>query len=210
MIIEETKSSIGQHQDVSEQSREVVSEFWWRTAVCAIFVLVCAACIVNNLFAGNTRVAFFCDGWHYFETCRNLTSAILELSTAGPAQFTSPPLSDGLLLDGPVLPGIFSLAFATLGEVPSASSWKVMVIGMSVFHAVSSVLVALVARHATGSRLLSVGAGLAWGVFPAAIFCTSRFMSETLVVLCLLAMIYFMVRHVQNARGGVVTALLAG
>lgn len=98
------------------------------------------------------------------------------------ALLTSPDFVNSILADGPVFPGFHGAIFALLGHSPQITDWRVIQIVQSIMHACSAAMICLLSARLTQRRALSLSAGLVWAIYPAAIFWSGIFYTETTVI----------------------------
>jgi hypothetical protein len=153
-----------------------------------IFVFVFGFCVsfLSNLLDSGPRLVLHFDARHYYQTCHDLVVYARSYMSGRPDQ-VPPLLVQGLLLDGPVLPGLSALFFTIAHKIPRETDWRWFLVFQSLLQAGCAVLVALLSERLTNSRKCGVATGLVWALWPAALIAAGRFMSETLATLILLA-----------------------
>lgn len=95
---------------------------------------------------------------------------------------TSPDFVSSILADGPIFPGFHGTIFALIGHAPQIYDWRLIQVVQSVMHACSAAMIYLLSYRLTERRLLSIGTGLVWGIYPAALFWSGIFYTETTVI----------------------------
>jgi hypothetical protein len=150
-----------------------------------LFVAALALCfsLWHHFAAQEARSTFFGDSRHYLETCRQLVILARAGMTglpegAGSIAFDSARFSDYLMLDGPILPLIPAVFFALIGKIPAATDWQPFVMIGCSFQALTAALVYVLTYRLTRSRIWALLAGVSWGVYPAAIVASGRYLNE--------------------------------
>lgn len=176
----------------------------------ATFVLTLCFSFGQHFWLPEQRVTFFSDSAHYLESCRNVVQLFLAASAGHAFAELNGKLCENLLLDGPVLPLLSSAYFLALKHVPSAVDWQPFVIVESLCHATAAALVSLLAQRLCPNRLWSGLAGLAWGLYPAALVATGRFLTEIPAVTILLLLTWQAAKTVEQKGRSSGQSLLTG
>lgn len=161
-------------------------------SVVACFLIALSVCLLQNLSRGSLEMARLFDSGHYLSCCEHLLNSLHQLvqdpSTACLHNLCR-GLSDDLLLDGPVLPALGAMVFLVLNKVPSAIDMRTPLVLEGILHAFNASLVYIAASKLSGSRKAGLFSGLCWGLYPAAIIGSGKFLTEPLTIACLLCLI---------------------
>jgi hypothetical protein len=161
---------------------------WLDTGPWVCLLVTLAVCLAHNLVRHDLMPNLVFDAAHYIDSARDL-HALLGQGLG--RQVGAPSMRDvgaELLLDGPVLPAAGALALALAGKAAGGGDPTIFVFLQCFLQAVAAALTCILARCLTGSRAWGLLAGLAWGLYPAAVIGAGYFMSETLACVQLLAM----------------------
>lgn len=124
------------------------------------------------------------DARQYLFDAERIATFILQLfkGKIDTGLLTSSDFVTSILADGPVFPGFHGAIFAALGHAPQIYDWRTIQIIQSVLHGCSAAMIYLLSSRLTQRRLLAVLAGICWGLYPAAIFWSGIFYTETTVI----------------------------
>jgi hypothetical protein len=150
-----------------------------------VFVFGFCASFLSNLLDSGPRLVLHFDARHYYQTCHDLVVYARSYMSGRPDDMP-PLLVQGLLLDGPVLPGLSALFFTIAHKIPRETDWRWFLVFQSLLQAGCAVLVAVLSERLTNSRRCGVVTGVVWALWPAAVIAAGRLMSETLATLILL------------------------
>jgi hypothetical protein len=170
--------------------------------VCAIAAFV--VCLAVNFSRGAMELTLVFDSGHYLGTCQKLCTVwqtILHGGFQGSLKDLLSPLSEGLMLDGPVLPLIGSSFFLLTGRVPNYLDARILIVEQGILQALSVVLLFLLARRFTGSTKWATAVGLAWAFYPSAVMGAGRFLPETVTTVILLALVLALNIAVEKCSG---------
>ena len=92
------------------------------------------------------------------------------------------------MLDVPVLPLMPAIFFALVNKIPTQLNWQPFVVLETFLQALSAVFVCLLMQKLTNSRKWALCGGLAWGLYPAAIVASGRYLTEIPTVFFLLGL----------------------
>lgn len=173
-----------------------------------VFTVSLAVALLHHFCFKHTKVAFIFDAVHYLGTCQNITGFLLSAAHGQwqPAVLTDRSFWEPLSLDGPVLTTTFALLFTLLGRVPLHYDWPVFVVGQTVLHSLSAALICFIVFGVTKRKSVSINTGLLWGLYPAAVIASGRFMTETLAAFLVLAF----VASAVLSRRSLISAVIAG
>lgn len=170
------------------KSSPVRPDFW----AVVVFIVVLATNLGYHLSQQHFCVTFFGDSRHYLETCALLVRMFLGQSTG--VACPDVHLADCLMMDGPILPLIPALYFTAISRVPGPHDWQSFVAIQSLLQAISAVVVYFVARRTMGTSGWALVASFMWGLYPAALIASGRFLTETPTALLMVAVAYAMIR----------------
>lgn len=126
---------------------------------------------------------------------------------------SKPDFVSAILADGPVLPSVFASMFVMTGQTPGIEQCRFIQVIQSLMHASSSLLLFLLSLKITGKKTVpALAAGLAWAAYPAAIYWSGIYYSETCVVFFSLLFLYFLSKAEKPKAafcGGIFAGLLA-
>lgn len=124
------------------------------------------------------------DARQYLFDTESLATFLLQLFKGKvlTAPLTSPDFVSSILADGPVFPAFHAAIFAALGHAPQIYDWRLIQIVQSIMHGCSAAMIYLLSLRLSQRRIPAVIAGLCWGLYPAAIFWSGIFYTETTVI----------------------------
>lgn len=162
----------------------------------------------HNLSSQQLHSTFFADSRHYLESCQQVVTLIGALTSGLPAgsDLHIETVSSYLMLDGPILPLMPAIYFALVHKTPTAVSWQPFVILECLIHSLSAVLVCVLAEKLTKSRAWALAGGLTWGLYPAAIVASGRYLTEIPAVLFLLGVVWSASRLLESPEPGALSA----
>lgn len=119
-------------------------------------------------------------------------------------------LKEKLLLDGPVMPLIGDIAFWIMGAKPKLEAMQPVLALLVLFHALSSLCMFFLGRKLTQSHNFALLSGLLWATYPAAVFGTTKLLTEPVGVLfSLLALVLCVTLSKQESFKRVCTTTFA-
>lgn len=165
-------------------------------------------CLLNNFVFPSARIMLSTDGKHYLTTLQQLCQLMPGLLQGhpDPVLWGISGFGGHLLIDGPILVSFYGLPFSLLSHMIGPRDWPLMALGQSVFHALSTLLVALLALRCTKSALFSFLAACLWALYPNAILQTGHFMTETPVSFLLLLTVFL----ISSRKQQILYPILAG
>jgi hypothetical protein len=177
----------------------------------SIFLLSFITAIIFHFTAEPPKRTLCFDARQYiFDTAR-VAEFILALLKGQwrPALICDQQFLTSILADGPAFPTIFATIFAVLGHAPGIQDCRVIEVLQSLMHAFSASFLFAISYLLTARWKAAAFAGLAWGLYPAAIFWSGIFYTETTVILFSLL---FMLALSQSQRLGfaILSGILAG
>lgn len=177
-----------------------------------IFGISTAVALVFHALAEPPRRALCFDARQYLSNTQYICDFIISLMHGRPdtTVVTGKAFVEAILSDGPVLPGFFAGLFALCGHSPSVSDWRLIQTIQSVMHGLSSAMVFILTERLTGNVRYGRVAGLMWGLYPAAIFWSGVYYTETTVVFFLLLFLVLFSRKIHRFRSTMATAISAG
>ena len=130
------------------------------------------------------------DARQYLFDTERMATFLLQLfkGKLDTAPLTSPDFLASILADGPMFPLFHGVVFALLGHSPQITDWRVIQSVQSIMHGCSAAMICLLSARLTHKRWLAVAAGLTWGIYPAAVFWSGIFYTETTVIFFALIM----------------------
>jgi len=154
---------------------------------------------------GETNVVLVFDSGHYQESARQIVNALCGANVGTSAPSARLQLAQALMLDGPVLPGLASLSFLTLGKIFAFADWQCLLVVQALLHATSAALLFLVGRQIFEDSLQSIKwpltAGLLWAINPVAVLAAQRFLIEPLATCMVLALLLLSCRLRRQLSG---------
>jgi hypothetical protein len=151
---------------------------------------------------GETNVVLVFDSGHYQETARLLVAvgSANARDQSGHGQKQMQDLAQGLMLDGPILPGLAAITFLSFGNLFALSDWQCLLGLQAVLHGLAAALVFLLGRQIfSPSNKWALAAGLLWAINPIAVLASQRFLSENLAADLLLALVLLSCRIGKNS-----------
>lgn len=185
----------------------------WRCAALVFFSALCCAVVFHFTADGPKRTLCFDARQYIFDTARItdfLLSALhgkLDLKLITDADFLT-----SILVDGPAFPSIFASIFAMLGHAPGIQDCRAIEMIQSFMHALSATLIFNLSYVFSKKRSAALFAGLAWAFYPAAIFWSGIFYTETTVILFTLLFVTSLVsskRVLRSAIAGILAGVVA-
>ena len=206
-------TSIHEQTEVPLQSNEAginKANIGWMNCA-AIFSIILAACLAFNFLSSHPKVSLLADCGHYFLSCQYV-SAFLSALIHGhwqPDLLFNKTVVHALLFDGPMLPSIYAVFFVLCGHIPKNTDWPLLVIGQSIFHALSAVLVAAIVSKISSKKQTAFWAGLAYGLYPGGIAMTERFLTEPPAVFFMLCLVWLVSENLNHWCNGIFAGITA-
>jgi hypothetical protein len=124
------------------------------------------------------------DARQYLFDAERISTFLLQLlkGKLDTAPLTSADFVSSILADGPIFPAFHGTIFALLGHAPQIYDWRLIQVVQSVMHGCSAAMIFLLSYRLTEKRWLAILSGLVWGVYPAAVFWSGIFYTETTVI----------------------------
>lgn len=131
------------------------------------------------------------DSGHYVESSAAVQAALAALAK-DPSELVSQcqAVKDAIMLDGPVMPLLGSVAYSLVGARPDITHMQPVIFLMILTHGLTAVLVYAVCRRLTASVLFGILGGVLWALYPAALVSTSKFLTEPLTCLIEVGSLY--------------------
>lgn len=163
-----------------------------------VFVSTLAVHLWHQIGLFQDKLTFLWDGQGYLETCQFATRILLALMRGDAATASSISSSvefvKHIMNDGPVHTFAAASVFAILGRIPEYGDWQVFAILNALIQALSALLLFILTWEVTGAVWWSLGAALLFGIYPASIVASGRYLTEPYVVLCLLLFTFLATR----------------
>lgn len=155
------------------------------------FAVAMAACLIHNFVEKNTMSMYFADSRHYLESCAAMATIFMNLKEG---IINLDPIAHNkiFLQDGPGIPTLFGLFFASFNHIPESRDWRIIAVVLGALHAFSALILLSLSNRLTGNLKISFTAALFWAVYPGAIIGASRLMTETLACLFVVSMIWLL------------------
>lgn len=156
-----------------------------------IAFLAAAGCFVIGFtlaYLQNTRkpaqdVAMLFDSGAYIMSCKYVLTAAHNFANGMPFETALKSISETLMLNGPILPGLGAAFFALTGREPSLIDLRAPIVFQAIIHGIGAAVLALVGWRFTGRRTVGLSAGIVLAVWPSAIIGAGRFLTETITIL---------------------------
>lgn len=156
-----------------------------------IALLAAAGCFVIGFtlaYLQNTRkpaqdVAMLFDSGAYIMSCKYVLTAAHNFANGMPFETAIKSISETLMLNGPILPGLGAAFFALTGREPSLIDLRAPIVFQAIIHGIGAAVLALVGWRFTGRRAIGLAAGIVLAVWPSAIIGAGRFLTETITIL---------------------------
>lgn len=156
-----------------------------------IALLAAAGCFVIGFtlaYLQNTRkpaqdVAMLFDSGAYIMSCKYVLTAAHNFANGMPFETAIKSISETLMLNGPILPGLGAAFFALTGREPSLIDLRAPIVFQAIIHGLGAAVLALVGWRFTGGRAIGLAAGIVLAVWPSAIIGAGRFLTETITIL---------------------------
>lgn len=147
-----------------------------------VFTLVCTLSF-HFLADGPKRTLCFDARQYIFDTSR-ITEFILAAVHGQwkPQLVTDTTFLTSILADGPAFPSFFGTLFAFTGHAPDIQDCKFIEVFQSVLHALSATLIFGLSFALTRRLAPAACSALCWATYPAAIFWSGIFYTETTVI----------------------------
>lgn len=173
----------------------------------AVFLITLLTTIAFHLIAEGPKKTLCFDARQYIFDTGRIAEFILAMIKGQwrPELICDQQFLTSILADGPAFPSIFACFFAVLGHPPGIQDCRAIEVLQSMMHAISACLLFSLSYLLSDRWKTACFAGLAWGLYPAAIFWSGIFYTETTVILFTL---FFLLALSQARRAGF--ALLAG
>ena len=178
----------------------------------SVFAITLAVTLLFHFLAEPPRRALCFDARQYLANTQQICEFILSVYK-GQADFsllTSKSFVEAILTDGPVFPGFFGTIFSLLGHAPTIGDWRLLQVMQSVMHAASASMVAMLAWRFSDRAKIGVLSGLTWGLYPAAIFWSGVFYTETTVVFFVLSFLTLFSQRSHKLLSSVACGVAAG
>lgn len=156
----------------------------WR-AFAAVFFSALACALIFHLTADGAKRTLCFDARQYiFDTAR-ITDFLLSIfhGKMDGKLVTDADFLTSILVDGPAFPSIFASFFALMGHAPGIQDCRAIEVIQSFMHAISATLIFNLSLTLCKKRSAALFAGLGWALYPAAIFWSGIFYTETTVIL---------------------------
>lgn len=164
----------------------------------SVFCLTFLIHAIHHFYLIKDKMVFVYDGRGYLMSCSFITGILTELlnGNAGKAfsLIRDPGIQEHLLRDGPVHTTVPAVIFAVLNKTPSMTDWQVFVLLNCACHSASALLVFLLAREIMRSTRWAIIAGLSFGLYPAVVINSGRYLTEPWMVLTLVSFVYLITR----------------
>lgn len=149
-----------------------------------VFLSALAVTLIFHWSASPPHRALCFDARQYFSNTQQVCEFLLSLYKGHPdlSLITSKAFAEAILSDGPVFPGFFGALFSLAFRVPTINDWHTLQFIQSVMHSLSAAMACVLGVRLTGTPKLGLLSGLLWGLYPAAIFWSGVFYTETTVV----------------------------
>lgn len=179
-----------------------------------VFVVILTANLAQHLLSNNVCETFSFDGRHYLDTCAALTKAFIGITHGDTDTALSIIKSDtfknGVLFDGPVVVTLPAIVFALCRHVPAYSDWRWMVLIYSVFQSTTAAITAALAMKLTRNARWAVTAGLIFGLYPASLANSGRYLSEVPTTMFLSLFLLFIVDAAKRKTKAVAAGICGG
>ncbi len=172
-----------------------------------IALLAAAGCFVIGFtlaYLQNTRkpaqdVAMLFDSGAYIMSCKYVLTAAHNFANGMPFETAIKSISETLMLNGPILPGLGAAFFALTGREPSLIDLRAPIVFQAIIHGIGAAVLALDGWRFTGRRAIGLSAGIVLAVWPSAIIGAGRFLTETITIL-LVGVILLCASYLPKAR----------
>ncbi|MBY0548907.1 MAG: hypothetical protein K2W95_16670 [Candidatus Obscuribacterales bacterium] len=150
----------------------------------AVFLATLAVTLLFHWTATPPLRALCFDARQYFSNTQQVCEFLLSVYKGHPdtSLITGKAFAEAILSDGPVFPCFFGALFSLAGRSPVINDWHTLQFIQSLMHSLSAAMVCLLGVRLTGMPKLGLLSGLLWGLYPAAIFWSGVFYTETTVV----------------------------
>ncbi len=177
-----------------------------------VFAISLSIALLFQQLAEPPRRALCFDARQYLSNTQHICDFVLSVLHGQPTLelVTNRPFVEAILTDGPVFPGFFAGIFALAGHSPSINEWRTIQCIQSVLHALSASMVFLLSFRFTGNLRIGTLSGLLWGAYPAAVFWSAVYYTETTVVFFLLLFLVLFSQKVHHFRSSFCSAVAAG
>ncbi|MCW5822596.1 MAG: hypothetical protein KIT34_07310 [Cyanobacteria bacterium TGS_CYA1] len=167
-----------------------------------VFVVALAIAGIVGLSRRAIDTAYFFDSGLYMQSAVAIHDAFTHLQSNGlnTLQLECVNLKEKLLLDGPVMPLIGGIPFWIMGAKPKLEAMQPVLALLVFFQALSSLCMFFLGRKLTQSHNFALLSGLLWATYPAAIFGTTKLLTEPAGVLfSLLALVLCVILSEQES-----------
>lgn len=149
-----------------------------------VFIAAFAVAMLFHFTQDTPHRTLSFDARQYLFDAERMATFLLQLfkGKLDTAPLTSPDFVTSILADGPVFPGFHGAIFAALGHSPQIYDWRTIQIVQSIMHACSAAMVYLLSSRLCQRRVIGIVTGIIWGLYPAAIFWSGIFYTETIVI----------------------------
>ncbi|MBU6455411.1 MAG: hypothetical protein KGS72_26810 [Cyanobacteria bacterium REEB67] len=149
--------------------------------------------LLHHFACSHPRTVFLYDARSYLSSTATIAQVLVSFLHGHPdlAPIADKNFMAAIVNDGPILPGTFATIFAIFGHIPQNKDWTVFEIIQSAMHATSAALVYLAARRATRVEAAALVSGCLWATYPAAVIASGRYYNEPLMILLMLASLFF-------------------
>lgn len=153
-------------------------------AACLVsFIIIFSVTLAQSLSYPSIALSALFDSCQYLYCSEQVLTAIKSVM-AHPDMATIKSavksLAEPIMLNGPVLPLLGATYFLILQATPSLTDTRAALALQALIHASGAVLLTLLTLQLSAKPRLSLAAGFAWGLYPAAVIGAGKFMSETL------------------------------
>lgn len=159
--------------------------------LCAFILFALSACVggfsTDRMIArGDVEIVRNFDSGQYLQSANDILHFLNKDASAKPLL----ELGNELMIDGPILPPAAAMAIS-VGQLFKVPDWRAVLFMQTIFQAITSALVFILAYRLTSKIPLSLFIGLTWAFYPPGIIGSERLLTETLSIDLLLVSLIF-------------------